>query len=543
MKIITILSILFTSVFYSQNNKINTYKYGFINENGKEITALKYDQASSFRGGIAKVCIGNKWGFIDKKGKEITPIKYDSVYSCNSSVVRVNLNGKYGLIDVTGKEITAIKYDNISSFNVDVASVRINGKWGVIDNKGNEITPLKYDFMQNVYAYYILCLKDNDKMILIDRNSLKIEANPLGYFQDNDCYFDNSGIAKVCLNGKWGFIDKTGKQIAAIKYDYVFRFFEGMARVVLNNKWGFIDELGNEVIPLIYDFIHTPLKYPHCQTELRHSFGFDNNGKEIFLDKDGKQIEYNDLQCLTEVDLVFIDDLLRVDTESIQKNRQEGKHSKYIFLDKKGKEVSVKNDFMANDNYVYKGAYHDGLRQIHKKEQGEIKYGFIDTLGNIVIPLRYDDADDFKDGVSRVKFNKNYGLINTKGKELTTIKYDYMSEIREGFAMIKSEGKRGFIDKNGKEVIKAGYSNGDSFSEGYAKVFYGKKGGFIDKTGEKITPFKYDETQSFKNGFARVSVDDKWGFIDKTGNEITLLKYDSVWDFHDGCALVKMKAE
>jgi len=43
-------------------------------------------------------------------------------------------------------------------------------------------------------------------------------------------------LARVKLNGKWGFIDKTGKEIVPPKYDYAWDFQESLARVKLNEK-------------------------------------------------------------------------------------------------------------------------------------------------------------------------------------------------------------------------------------------------------------------------------------------------------------------
>ena len=66
-----------------------------------------------------------------------------------------------------------------------------------------------------------------------------------------DKYYE--GLAIVILNDKFGFIDKTGKEVIPIKYDYAQDFSEGLAKVKLNNKWGFIDKTGKEVIPIKYD--------------------------------------------------------------------------------------------------------------------------------------------------------------------------------------------------------------------------------------------------------------------------------------------------
>ena len=54
------------------------------------------------------------------------------------------------------------------------------------------------------------------------------------------------GLAVVVLDGKWGFIDRTGKEITPLKYDYALDFHEGSAGVEMEGRWGRIDKDGNE---------------------------------------------------------------------------------------------------------------------------------------------------------------------------------------------------------------------------------------------------------------------------------------------------------
>ena len=64
------------------------------------------------------------------------------------------------------------------------------------------------------------------------------------------------GLAKVKLNGKWGFIDTSGREICPIKYDGIGYFYEELAPIILNSKWGFIDVTGREICPCIFDFAY-----------------------------------------------------------------------------------------------------------------------------------------------------------------------------------------------------------------------------------------------------------------------------------------------
>jgi hypothetical protein len=47
-------------------------------------------------------------------------------------------------------------------------------------------------------------------------------------------------VAKISLNHKWGFMDKTGKEIVPPKYDDADEFHEGLTLVKLNGKYFYI---------------------------------------------------------------------------------------------------------------------------------------------------------------------------------------------------------------------------------------------------------------------------------------------------------------
>ncbi|MBE9577584.1 WG repeat-containing protein [Moraxella sp. K1664] len=92
----------------------------------------------------------------------------------------------------------------------------------------------------------------------------------------------SEGLASVEQNGKWGFIDNTGKVVIPVQYDYVGYFSEGLATVKQNGKFGFIDKTGKVVIPVQYD----------------NAWVFENgkaevslNGEFFYIDKTGKRLD------------------------------------------------------------------------------------------------------------------------------------------------------------------------------------------------------------------------------------------------------------
>lgn len=150
------------------------------------------------------------------------------------------------------------------------------------------------------------------------------------------------------------------------------------------------------------------------------------------------------------------------------------------------------------------------------------KYGFIDKTGKLVIPLIYDDVEDFfNEGLAGVKLNGKWGYIDKSGIVVIPFKYDFVWLFKDGLAKVKLNGKCGFINKRGKEIIPLKYDFVDTaFSEGLAGVELNRKCGFIDKSGIVVIPLKYDGTLFFKGGKAQVRLNGKWFYIDKNGNRI-----------------------
>ena len=67
----------------------------------------------------------------------------------------------------------------------------------------------------------------------------------------------HDGLADVKKDGKFGFIDTTGRLAIQYEYDdiYTSGFSEGLCRVKKNDKWGVIDKTGKMIVPCIYERI------------------------------------------------------------------------------------------------------------------------------------------------------------------------------------------------------------------------------------------------------------------------------------------------
>ena len=64
--------------------------------------------------------------------------------------------------------------------------------------------------------------------------------------------------------------------------------------------------------------------------------------------------------------------------------------------------------------------------------------------------------------------------------------YDEAMTFSEGMAAVKQDGKWGFLDSTGKLVVPLKYTDAMSFHNNLAIVSNGSSYGFIDKTGKEI---------------------------------------------------------
>lgn len=227
-------------------------------------------------------------------------------------------------------------------------------------------------------------------------------------------------------------------------------------------------------------------------------------------------------------------------------------------------------------------SFKEGLASVSKENSaGEYKWGYINTDGKIVVPLKYDEAQDFSNGLACVSLNGKSGFINRNGKVMVPFIWDAADSFSEGLAVVEKNGKSGCIDTTGKIVLALKYANLHQFNEGLiayednngkwgfidrtGKVIiepkYGGiwgpfgtfidglclmnvwnsafKYGFIRKNGEEAIGFMYDEAKQFSEGLAAVRKEKKYGYINKEGETVIPFDYDYAYSFENGIAQVK----
>lgn len=195
--------------------------------------------------------------------------------------------------------------------------------------------------------------------------------------------------------------------------------------------------------------------------------------------------------------------------------------------------------------------FHDGMGMVFVGHPGRL--GYVDRTGRMVIPARFDDGDDFSEGVAPARLVGGvHGYIDKTGKFVIPPNFLMADPFKEGFAAVfvdtgAFDWRGGFIDKTGKMVIKPRFTVAGPFSEGLAAFSRGNGVGFIDKTGKVviktiISGSGAEDPESklkFSEGLASVEMKGRTGYINKKGAMV--IDVTGFWaeDFHEGLALIR----
>ena len=259
-------------------------KYGFVNDKGKIVIDIQFDDIQEFHEGLAAVFLYGKWGFINKRGKFIVQPQFSKVGDFNEGrayVVHeteeekedyIQVYDHVGYINKHGKFVIPIydggpyfyNYSNglVAIQNGDATYCSYKDKNGktVLDSDYFEKTGWKnttdagchsfseglvevYKYTDDTYKTRISAYMNKKGEIVYSRKfNVPEEVEPL-------CDFDSfhEGMASFRVNWKYGFINRNFEEVIPPIYDFAYGFKDGLARVEKDGKWFYIDKQGNFV--------------------------------------------------------------------------------------------------------------------------------------------------------------------------------------------------------------------------------------------------------------------------------------------------------
>jgi hypothetical protein len=293
--------------------------------------------------------------------------------------------------------------------------------------------------------------------------------------------------ALVSSNGNPRYIDTDGRFINTPPFDLGGNFSEGLAPInvgqeripnigLIKNpgRWGYINKSGALTLPMKFqlaDEFNEGLAAAHLG---RRSGFVDHTGRFVF-------------DAPFDVSWGFSEGFVLVKS-----------NLKMCYYDRTGHRLATPP---LDENY-YGHSFHEGLAAVQIKD----KWGFMDRRGRLVIPAEFIDVGDFSAGLAAAE------VPIDQDKE-TPCRFDETST----YTVAK---KFGYIDRTGRMVIPPQWEYAGPFVAGLANVATCSKASFIDKTGRVVIETPFNDAAPFYGALARVYVGMEIGYIDKTGKTI-----------------------
>lgn len=254
-----------------------------------------------------------------KNNKVVLDFEYEDIsYNLFNNMFIIQRNSKSGIADIKGKVIIQPEYDSIMFGGIYVNAIK-DGEVTVLDINGKKLDN------NNIYAklpttnpnYYITIDKNEIYRIVDKDNNIKIENNYTYIEHIKDDYFI------IYKNGKNGIIDLSGKSIADLKYNSIFKI-SGTEIVqaninstnnitLLNKEMKIVCNMNNANIEKKENYVviysKDDMKYfDYSGNEISYKNLYPNNklyakkinGKWGFIDKADKLIIQNEYEMVTE---------------------------------------------------------------------------------------------------------------------------------------------------------------------------------------------------------------------------------------------------
>jgi hypothetical protein len=283
-------------------------KFGYINPDGTIAISAEYDKVKDFSEGLAAVLKDKKWGYIDHSGIFVIEPAFYSAGNFHNGLAPISAHKGNGYVNKKG-EVQYSKYSKCFEYDKGLAKVRMKGKFGFIDDKGKWAVHPHYKEVSDFNKYNLAIARKGRKYGVINKSGdhvTHVVYQKVGKFSEGYAAFQNKnkygfidtlgkiviapqylnagrfseGAAAVSVKGRWGYVDISNKMIVSPKYRKAGEFVENVAQVKDNKYWGFISKTGMEVIPLRYGYV----------SDFKDGIalsGAGNYGTQ-FMDKDGR---------------------------------------------------------------------------------------------------------------------------------------------------------------------------------------------------------------------------------------------------------------
>jgi hypothetical protein len=428
---------------------------------GTRTSGMPITYIGPFSSGLARICLGGTY----VRGEDIADPR--PVMKRHSLTVK---GGFWGFINARGDMVLSPEFEYASDFRNGKAIISRQGKYGVIDSTGNFLIKPEYSLISWLpdAGDRFFCLIQYDTLNgLIDVKG-KLLLEPVW----DKTGESGDGLVAVMKNGKWGYTDLSGKVVIEPLFQAAKGFSEGLAAVKMDYKWGFINMTGQFIIDPVY---RNAGSFRNGLAPVAGRGGWtytDKTGNIVFSGRFRRAEEFED--GLAEVKVRRRRKLIDVNGKSVHRGgftKISRSGVKGLFIVKKGKKVQLMNASgkLTGRKFARIEPFSEGLAVVSKNR----RYGFTDTTGRLVVPLKYRGAGPFSCGLAKVVFNGKYGFINSKDSLQIPFIFRICESFSEGYVVGVIKRHTCVSDRNGNILFELeNERKAGKYSEGYLRLGY-----------------------------------------------------------------------
>jgi len=258
----------------------------------------------------------------------------------------------------------------------------------------------------------------------------------------------SDGLARVVLNGKVGYIDRTGNFAIEPAFENGGSFTAGLGRTSAERDgiFGVIDKTGAWVFQTNYQ-------------QVQLAVAFSANSRTVF----GWHFKKADRWGLLDLDGHIV---LDADFDQMIQHCASGWLQAY----KNKESLNFKTDgspLQPPDGRLVDAACYGSVPPFTLKV-GD-KFGLVDASSNPVTPVQFDAITFAGPSLKNVKTDGKWGRIGSDGRWLLEPKYDYLSGGIDIF-VASIDGKRGFMRSDGTWLIEPKFDAAGFRGDGTAFV-------------------------------------------------------------------------
>lgn len=367
-----------------------------------------------------------------------------------------------------------------------------------------------------------------------------------------DAVRSSEDVFIVSKGKKMGLANAKGTLLTKLVFDTLYNFQEGIAiagqgrrdvnqfgKVLSDFKYGYLNKAGHLIVPMNYEYI-SPFSEGLGLVMLRYAYLFINKKGQVAL---RPSPVYN---CFP-----FRGNTAYVEVPNIgfwlppyMDGRNNGPHKQLYDINGEtiyGNYIDRKGRLLIPWQYDTIAPYTPGYVRAVRKAG---KWGFLDSLAVIKVPLQYTDIDQdsafFWQELRRVGINGHFGFMNPHtGESVISLRYEATKPSQTALVWVQLHNRWGCINRLGRVVIPFAFTDARPFGQGVSIVQKGHRWGLIDTTGRILTPIQYDEIFPFQEARAIIKTNGKAGFLNLDGQVIIPATFSQVSHFKNGYAYAK----